>query len=177
MTALAAALRDEQYELAALRLLLGLLVAMRETAPAAREELLALVAADGDEDDRAHAHGRHRAHAAHRSHRARRRRGSAGAERRAPGAPGISRRGCDLFASCLACPLRRCRYDVPGGVRALLNRERDHQIRVMRDTGGLCVDDIAARFRVSRRTVFRALQQRGACGASDATARDEHASD
>jgi len=75
--------------------------------------------------------------------------------------------GCDLFASCLECPLQRCRYDVPGGVRALLNRERDHQIRVMRDTSGLCVDEIAARFRVSRRTVFRALQLRGACGASD----------
>ena len=75
--------------------------------------------------------------------------------------------GCDLFASCLACPLQRCRYDVPGGVRALLNRERDHQIRVMRDDSGLCVDDIAARFHVSRRTVFRALQMRGACGASD----------
>ncbi|MEI7924847.1 MAG: hypothetical protein WCI61_01475, partial [Chloroflexota bacterium] len=43
MTALAIALRDEQYEVAALRLLLGLLVAMHETAPAAREELLALL--------------------------------------------------------------------------------------------------------------------------------------
>ena len=75
--------------------------------------------------------------------------------------------GCDLFASCLACPLRRCRYDVPGGVRALLNRERDHQIRVMRDTSGLCADEIAARFHVSRRTVFRALQMRGACATSD----------
>jgi len=44
MTAVAIALRDEQYEVAALRLLLGLLVAMRDTAPAAREELLALLA-------------------------------------------------------------------------------------------------------------------------------------
>lgn len=44
MTALAVALRDEQYEIVALRLLLGLLLAMRETAPAAREELLALLA-------------------------------------------------------------------------------------------------------------------------------------
>ncbi len=44
MTAIAAALRDEQYEVVALRLLLGLLGAIRETAPAAREELLALLA-------------------------------------------------------------------------------------------------------------------------------------
>ena len=77
---------------------------------------------------------------------------------------------CDLFASCLACPLQRCRYDVPGGVRALLNRERDHQIRVMRDSSEMGVDEIAARFRVSRRTVFRALQLRGACAASDVSA-------
>jgi hypothetical protein len=65
--------------------------------------------------------------------------------------------GCDLFPSCLSCPLARCRYDVPGGVRALLNQERDHQIRVMRDDAGLTVDEIADRFQVSRRTVFRAL--------------------
>lgn len=52
MTAVAAALREEQYELAALRLLLGLLVAMRETAPAAREELLALLSPDIAEPDR-----------------------------------------------------------------------------------------------------------------------------
>ncbi len=65
--------------------------------------------------------------------------------------------GCDLFASCLTCPLPRCRYDEPGGVRAMLNRERDHQMRVLRDDAGLTVDEIADRFQVSRRTVFRAL--------------------
>jgi len=66
--------------------------------------------------------------------------------------------GCDLFASCLTCPLPRCRYDEPGGVRAMLNRERDHQIRALREDPTLSVDDIADRFGVSRRTVFRALQ-------------------
>lgn len=65
--------------------------------------------------------------------------------------------GCDLFASCLACPLPRCRYDEPGGVRAMLNRERDHQMRVLRDDAGMTVDEIADHFQVSRRTVFRAL--------------------
>ena len=67
--------------------------------------------------------------------------------------------GCDLFPSCLSCPLTRCRYDVPGGVRSLLNQERDHQIRVMREDSGLSVDEIADLFEVSRRTVFRALSQ------------------
>ena len=65
--------------------------------------------------------------------------------------------GCDLFPSCLECPLPRCRYDVPGGVRTLVNRERDHQMRALRFDAGLSVDDIADRFQVSRRTVFRAL--------------------
>lgn len=74
--------------------------------------------------------------------------------------------GCDLYPSCLSCPLSRCRYDVPGGVRALLNKERDHQIRVMREDAGMSVDEIADRFQVSRRTVFRALSLPGGrpCG-------------
>ena len=67
--------------------------------------------------------------------------------------------GCDLFAACLDCPLPRCRYDVPGGARAMLNRYRDDEIRRMREDTELGVDDIAERFRVSRRTVFRVLQQ------------------
>lgn len=65
--------------------------------------------------------------------------------------------GCDLFPSCLQCPLARCRYDEPGGARALLNRARDREIRRLRLEGGLTVEAIADRFRVSRRTVFRAL--------------------
>ena len=67
--------------------------------------------------------------------------------------------GCDLFASCLSCPLPRCRYDEPGGARAMLNRVRDGEIRRLRFEGGLAIDDISARFRVSRRTVFRVLRQ------------------
>ena len=47
MTAMQAALRQEQYELVALRLLLGMLVAIHDTAPAAREELIALLAREG----------------------------------------------------------------------------------------------------------------------------------
>ena len=67
-------------------------------------------------------------------------------------------RGCDLFPSCLSCPLPRCRYDEPGGVRAMLNRVRDREIRRMRLEGGVAVNEIARRFQVSRRTVFRALE-------------------
>ncbi len=65
--------------------------------------------------------------------------------------------GCDLFASCLACPLARCRYDVPGGIRAIRNAVRDREIRRCRNEECLPVNEIAARFDVSRRTIFRVL--------------------
>ncbi len=67
--------------------------------------------------------------------------------------------GCDLFASCLGCPLPRCRYDTPGGARTTLNRVRDEEIRRLHCDRTLPVDDLAVMFRVSRRTVFRVLQQ------------------
>jgi hypothetical protein len=65
--------------------------------------------------------------------------------------------GCDLSPSCLACPLPRCRYDEPVGVKAMANRERDTAIRRMRFEACLPVDDISRQFQVSRRTVFRVL--------------------
>ncbi|MCH7809098.1 MAG: hypothetical protein IH863_00785 [Chloroflexi bacterium] len=64
--------------------------------------------------------------------------------------------GCDVHPSCLTCPLPRCRYEEPGGLRALLNKTRDAQIVAQRATG-VPVAELATRFGVSRRTVFRVL--------------------
>ena len=64
--------------------------------------------------------------------------------------------GCDIHPHCLTCPLPRCRYDEPGGLRAMLNAQRDREIVEMR-LRGVPVDDLAGRFGVSRRTVFRVL--------------------
>jgi hypothetical protein len=64
--------------------------------------------------------------------------------------------GCDVQPSCLTCPLPRCRYEEPGGLRALLNKTRDEQIVARRATG-IPVAELATRFGVSRRTVFRVL--------------------
>jgi hypothetical protein len=64
--------------------------------------------------------------------------------------------GCDIHPHCLSCPLPRCRYDEPGGVRAMLNSFRDQQIVALKREG-TPVDEIAERFRLSRRTVFRIL--------------------
>ncbi len=43
MNALATAIERQQYELAALRLLLGVVAAIEQSSPSAREELLALL--------------------------------------------------------------------------------------------------------------------------------------
>jgi hypothetical protein len=67
--------------------------------------------------------------------------------------------GCDFHPSCLTCPLPRCRYDEPGGVRALLNLGRDREIFHLRRRQGLAVETLARRYGVSRRTVFRILQR------------------
>lgn len=94
-----------------------------------------------------------------RSHRHIEQRGRLAREDSLPEHADYRDRGCDVFPSCLSCPLPRCRYDEPGGVRALLNRVRDHEIRRLRLDHELPVDEIAQRFRVSRRTVFRALER------------------
>jgi hypothetical protein len=70
--------------------------------------------------------------------------------------------GCDVHPRCLTCPLVRCRYDEPGGVRRLFSDDRDRSIAgLQRD--GVSVGVIARRFGVSERTVFRSLARvRGA---------------
>jgi hypothetical protein len=68
--------------------------------------------------------------------------------------------GCDIHPNCLTCPLPRCRFDEPGGLRAILNAQRDEEIAELRRKG-TPVGDLAGRFGVSRRTVFRILESRG----------------
>ncbi len=68
-------------------------------------------------------------------------------------------RGCEIQPSCLACPLLRCRYDEPGGARALFNLTRDREILHLRRRQGLPIATLAQRYRVSRRTVFRILRK------------------
>ena len=69
--------------------------------------------------------------------------------------------GCDVHSHCLTCPLARCRYDEPGGLRALVNAHRDREIVEMR-LSGAGVGELAGRFGLSRRSVFRILSGRAA---------------
>ena len=67
--------------------------------------------------------------------------------------------GCDIHPQCLTCPLPRCRYEDPGGLKGLLNGMRDREI-VRLKARGMPVEDIADEFGVSRRTVFRVLTEK-----------------
>jgi hypothetical protein len=65
--------------------------------------------------------------------------------------------GCDLFPSCLNCPLRRCRYDERGG-RTATNELRDEEILRLKDEGKN-VNELAGLFGISKRTVHRILRR------------------
>ncbi len=65
--------------------------------------------------------------------------------------------GCDLYPSCLRCPLPQCRYDDPGGAAAMLRTGRDASILRLSERDGVPVERLAQMFGLSRRTVFRVL--------------------
>lgn len=68
--------------------------------------------------------------------------------------------GCEVSPSCLDCPLPRCRYEEPGGLRGMINGYRDRQIVESR-LNGEPVETLAERHGLSRRTIFRILDNNG----------------
>ena len=64
--------------------------------------------------------------------------------------------GCDLYPSCLNCPLPRCRYDEPGR-RQTAKELRNKEIQHLHQKEGLKVEKLAQRFGVSKRTVYRII--------------------
>ena len=65
---------------------------------------------------------------------------------------------CDLYPSCLQCPLPHCRYDEPGGAAAMLRTGRDATILRLAIDRDMSVDGLAEMFGLSRRTIFRVLR-------------------
>lgn len=65
--------------------------------------------------------------------------------------------GCDVYPSCLSCPLPRCRYDDPGGAAAQVRRGRDETIVLLATRDLVPIEKLATSFGVSRRTIFRVL--------------------
>ena len=71
--------------------------------------------------------------------------------------------GCDLFASCLQCPLARCRYDAPpGGLRRLLTEARDREIALIRRRHRAPINALASTYGLTRRSIFRILSEQRA---------------
>ena len=66
--------------------------------------------------------------------------------------------GCELYSSCLNCPLPSCRHDHPGGAKRRLRRLRDSEVRRLRREGH-GVQELAQRFGVSRRTIHRIMRR------------------
>lgn len=67
--------------------------------------------------------------------------------------------GCDLAASCLACPLARCKHDDPGGMARVTMAARDREIAYLRRRYGAPVDMLARTYGLSRRTIFRIMRR------------------
>lgn len=67
--------------------------------------------------------------------------------------------GCDVHPACLTCPLPRCRYDEAGWLQREERDTRDAEVLRLRFRQALTVDELAAQFQVSARTVHRILQR------------------
>lgn len=75
--------------------------------------------------------------------------------------------GCDIHPHCLTCPLPRCKYDDPQGVRRLLQIGRDAEIVRLRREEGVPVNLLAQLYGLSRRSVFRILRRWDEDGAAE----------
>ena len=65
--------------------------------------------------------------------------------------------GCEVFPSCLNCPLPRCVEEESRGQQRLRMAERNRRMAELRQRGK-SVKEIAGLFGVSQRTVQRALR-------------------
>jgi hypothetical protein len=75
--------------------------------------------------------------------------------------------GCEIETSCLNCSLPRCIHDEPGGKRGQQRRQRNREIVGLRRMQRLKIGELARRYKVSSRTVYRILAQRGIEETSD----------
>ena len=64
--------------------------------------------------------------------------------------------GCEIFPSCLNCPLDRCMEEEPRGRQKLRMMARSNRMTQLREQGK-SISEIARCFQVSQRTVQRAL--------------------
>jgi hypothetical protein len=65
--------------------------------------------------------------------------------------------GCEYARACLECPFPQCLYDEPRGRQRWMKQTRDKEIKRLSDQGKK-VNELAAIFGVSQRTIQRALK-------------------
>lgn len=67
--------------------------------------------------------------------------------------------GCEVAPTCLHCPLPRCKFDDIAWYNKYRRMAQDlHMAAIIHDEG-LSVAEAAARFAITRRTVFRVLNR------------------
>ncbi len=67
--------------------------------------------------------------------------------------------GCEISPSCLNCPLPRCKYDDPREYLKERRRARDRLVVDTKRRESLSPVELAHRFSLSQRTVFRILRR------------------
>jgi ActR/RegA family two-component response regulator len=67
--------------------------------------------------------------------------------------------GCDLYPSCLKCPLPKCRHDKQEGIMSASKRLRDLEIFRQRTVSGRSVSELAKEFNLSKRTIQRIIRR------------------
>lgn len=67
--------------------------------------------------------------------------------------------GCGLAGSCLSCPLPRCIYDEPQERHKRSRKVRDEEVKHLYRVGRAGVGELARRFGLSRRTIYRILER------------------
>ena len=67
--------------------------------------------------------------------------------------------GCEVAETCLGCPLPRCKFDDMAWYAKYRRMARDLQMIAVIQDEQLTVAEAAARFSVTKRTVFRVLKR------------------
>ena len=66
--------------------------------------------------------------------------------------------GCEFATSCLNCPLPVCVYEEPAGKERLMKKRRAAKMEQLFVKEGRTIRELSQIFKVSRRTVQRALK-------------------
>ncbi len=78
--------------------------------------------------------------------------------------------GCEVSPSCLHCPLPRCKYDDPIWYQKHRRLAKDLKVLTIMQLEDLTVEEAAARFSVTVRTIFRIMRR---CREASADLADE----